>query len=298
MARAYFGLAIAVVLWGTLHPTAKLALRGLAPAEFTFLRAALAGVALLAVCAATGRLGALRAELAHPLAAIALGTLGFAASNYLSMAALEYLAAGSNSVLAGTSPLFAFLGAPLLGERPGWLGAVGVALGFVGVALLASGGDMRGVALPGLILALAGAAAWAGYTLLGRRLGAGRDPIALTAASALVGAILLGALAGPAAVGAAIERASLDVRLAALWSGVAGTGATYALWASALRRLPASRVAPVQYLIPPMGLLFAWMILGEVPGPTLLLAATLILAGVAVAQRPWRLRARTASVHR
>jgi drug/metabolite transporter (DMT)-like permease len=80
--------------------------------------------------------------------------------------------------------------------------------------------------------------------------------------------------------------------LAALWCGIAGTGATYTLWNSALRHLPASRVAPAQYLISPFGLLFAWLILAEVPSPILLAATALILLGVALAQQPWQQRRR------
>ncbi len=74
--QAYLGLAVAVLLWGTLHPAAKIALRGLEPAQFTFLRAALAGVALLLVCGLTGRLRAVGRELSRPGPAIALGTWG------------------------------------------------------------------------------------------------------------------------------------------------------------------------------------------------------------------------------
>ncbi len=294
--RAYLGLGAAVVLWGTLHPMAKVALEGLAPAEFTFLRAALAALCLVLASIATGRQRHLLIELRRPWAAIVLGAMGFAASNHLSMASLEYLTAGSNAVLAGTAPLFAVAGAPLLAERPGWAGALGAIVGFAGVGLLAGGVNVPSDQLPGILMALGGAAAWAGYTLLGRGLSTGHDAVAQTAAAALVGAVVLGVLAGPSQTASDLWAASPVVQMAALWCGIAGTGATYVLWASALRHLPASRVAPVQYLNPPVGLAFAWLLLGEVPGVNLIGGAVLILVGVALTQRLRRAGRRRRSI--
>ncbi len=288
---AFGGLAVAVLLWGTLHPVAKIALREMQPAQFTFLRALLAGVCLLTLSLA-GRRAALRRELARPWAAAILGLAGFAASNHLSMASLEYLPAGTNAVLAGTAPLFAVLGAPLLGERGGWLAAAGAVVGFVGVVMLGGGGEGMGDQTIGVLLALGGAAAWAVYTLLGRHLAAGRDPIVLTGLAAVAGSLVLGILADPVGTLQALARAHLEIQLAVVWCGVAGTGATYALWASALRHLPATRVAPVQYLNPPTGLVFAWLLLGEEPGPGVLVGCALILLGVALTQYRRRRAAR------
>src|SRR5438270_384583 len=105
-AAAYLWLAVALVLWATLSAVAKLALAGLAPAQFTFLRAFLAGLSLLLVCAATGRLGALRGVLARPWVPIILGLVAFTLSNHLAMASLEYMDAGPNLILASLTPLF------------------------------------------------------------------------------------------------------------------------------------------------------------------------------------------------
>jgi drug/metabolite transporter (DMT)-like permease len=283
------GLVVAVLLWGTLHPLGKIALRSLEPQQFAAIRALCAGLVLLGLCALTGRLSALQAELRRPLAAVSLGLIGFAASNAASMAALGMLPAGVNAVLANSSPLLAVAAAPLLGERPGWLGLVGVILGFVGVAFLAEAGP-GGEALPllGVALSLSGAAAWAIYTLIGRRVGARRDPVALTTLAAFVGAVPLLFSVGPGALASTLLASGPMVWLLVLWCGGACMGVTYALWAGALRRLPASRVAPAQYLIPPLGVLFAWALLGEQPTPTQVLGTALIVAGVAVVQRPRR----------
>jgi len=288
--RAYLGLALAVVLWGTLHSMAKLALLGLAPTQFTFLRAALGGVFLVLVCLLTGRRAALRAQLARPWVPAGLGLLAFTLSNHLSMASLVYLDAGTNGVLAGTSPLFAVIGAPLARERPAWAAIFGAAVGFAGVALLAGDAHLGTAALVGVLMALAGAAAWTLYTLFGRRSAVGVDPLAFTAVAGLAGAIPLGLLAAADTAATPLTAPSIGVALAALWCGIAGTGVTYTLWINALRHLPASRVAPTQYLNPPMGLFFAWLILAKSPSPALLAGTALILLGVVFAQQPWRWR--------
>ncbi len=140
-------------------------------------------------------------------------------------------------------------------------------------------------ALVGSAMSLAGAGAGAASTSCARRRARDRAPIARTGLGALVGCLPLAVLAGPAHTLNTLASAPPESIVALLWCGIAGTAATYTLWAFALRHLPAARVAPTQYLLPPFGLLFAWLLLGEVPATSLLLGATLILVGVAAAQR-------------
>jgi drug/metabolite transporter (DMT)-like permease len=51
-----------------------------------------------------------------------------------------------------------------------------------------------------------------------------------------------------------------------------------------LGKLGAVRAAAVTYLIPLFGLLWAWLFLAEVPTPSMLIAALLILGGVGLSQ--------------
>ena len=73
--------------------------------------------------------------------------------------------------------------------------------------------------------------------------------------------------------------------LGLVWLGVIGTGLTFLIWTAALRRLHAASVSAYSYLIPVFGVVFAFLLLGEVPNPLFILGAALILVGVWAAQR-------------
>ncbi len=292
--RAELAMMLAtVVVWSSLHPAGKLALAEVTMTQLAFARIALACIALMAVCAATGRLGQVAAAF-HPRVAasvVILGLTGFSASSWLSMASLGYLPAGVNSLLANASPLIVALATTLvLKERVGRQTVVGIAIGFFGVAVVALRGGVDASQLHplGIVLALAGAAVWAVYTALGRRLLAGRDTLAMGAAASLVGML-------PVAIGVALEDgfdqimvASMSTHLLLIWCGVVATGVTYSGWVYLLKRIHAARVASFQYLIPLLALALAYPIVGEQPTLPVLVGALLIVGGVAIANaRPW-----------
>jgi drug/metabolite transporter (DMT)-like permease len=277
-----------VALWSSLHPVGKLALAEVTTTGLAFARIGLACVALLAVCAATGRLGLVLAAF-HPRVAgsvVALGLSGFSASSWLSMTSLGYLPAGVNSLFANASPLIVALATTLLlKERVGRRTVAGIAIGFVGVSLVALRGGVEASQLHpvGIALALAGSAVWAGYTALGRRLLAGRDTLAMGAAASLVGAVPVGlGLAYEGGFGPLLGASAWTHGLL-LWCGVVATGVTYSGWVFLLKRVHAARVASFQYLIPLLALALAYPLVGEEPTVPVLLGALLIIAGVAIA---------------
>ncbi|GCA97813.1 DMT family transporter [Mycolicibacterium sp. NCC-Tsukiji] len=61
-------------------------------------------------------------------------------------------------------------------------------------------------------------------------------------------------------------------------------------WSYATTRLTAGRAASTSYLVPPVVVLLAWLVLGEAPAPLAALGGALCLAGVAVTRRAPRRR--------
>jgi drug/metabolite transporter (DMT)-like permease len=164
------------------------------------------------------------------------------------------------------------------GERPGtlvWLGLV-----------LAVGG-LAGIALPGatapdplaLVAMAAAGIAWGVYSLRGR--GAG-DPLRATAAnfarSLPFGLVL--AAATYATLAATPAGAAL-----AIASGAVASGLGYTAWYGALRHLSATRAAVLQLLVPVLAAAGGVALLGERVSLRLVLCATAILGGVALAIR-------------
>jgi drug/metabolite transporter (DMT)-like permease len=171
------------------------------------------------------------------------------------------------------------------GERPRLVEWIGLALALAGLAYLA----WPGLAAPPLwsSLWMAGAGvAWGFYSLRGR---GAVDPLRDTARNFL--------LALPLTAGVSLvtwRSAHLSGRgiLLAIASGAVASGLGYVAWYAALRRLTATRAAAVQLAVPALAAGLGVVALGESLTPRLLLAATLILGGVALTLSPLTLRRR------
>jgi drug/metabolite transporter (DMT)-like permease len=281
---------------------AKPALAEVPPVSVALARAVIAALVLGALSiAGSGGLAAgvrhLAGEGRRRWRLVALyGVISFCGTSLIAMSAQQLLPASINGVLNNLAPLWIALYAALTGRaRNAVLLVAGSALAAAGVAgvLLARGGagDAATLAGPaaalGVLLSLSGSLLIAVAQVLTRRLMPGRDPLALTAVGAAWGALPLLALALAGAGGdlQAFVAASAATRWRLLWLGTMSTAFNFALWSFALAHLPVTRIVPLQYLIAPMGVGLAVLLLGEPVGPELLAGTVAILAGIALAQR-------------
>jgi drug/metabolite transporter (DMT)-like permease len=185
----------------------------------------------------------------------------------------------TNAMTVVFTALVAFL---FYGDRIGARRVVGLAAGFVGVAILASGrtaGASVGAA------ALAGTAAALSYGFginLMRRYLTGYPAAAVAAANLTCGALLL----APLALYTWPHRAIAPLSWAsALLLGVLCTGIAFVFYYRLITRVGAARASTVTYLIPLFGVIWAWLLLGEPLTVTMALAGALILGGVALSQQ-------------
>ncbi|HEY1724103.1 MAG TPA: DMT family transporter [Steroidobacteraceae bacterium] len=189
----------------------------------------------------------------------------------------------SNSMTVPFTALVAYL---LYRERFSVPRVLGLCLGFIGVAVLASG-KVAGASVGPAVLAGTVAALLYGF-------GANliRRSLVGIPASAVAGATLLGAsliTAAPAIAAWPSAPIGPAAWLSAILLGVLCTGTAFVLYYRLILRIGAPRAAAVTYLIPLFGVIWAWMVLGEPLTVTMALAAVLILGGVALSQQ----RART-----
>ena len=157
-----------------------------------------------------------------------------------------------------------------------------VALGVVAVADVRLAGSPAGVAL-----ALAAAALWAGYIVLGSRVsraagpgGTGRalDDLTVGFVAAAVALSPLALLAGPALV-------SPTVLLAGIGVGIASSVVPYVLDQVVLRRVGRGRFALLLALLPLTATAVGLAALGQLPRPLEALGIAAVVAGVALRSR-------------
>ena len=188
----------------------------------------------------------------------------------------------SNAMTVMFTALVAFL---FYGEQIGARRIVGLACGFVGVVVLASG-KIAGASVGSAALAGTCAALLYGIGInLARRYLQGIPSAALAAANLLTGSVLLAPLALYTWPKHAISSASWG---SAVLLGVLCTGIAFVYYYRLIARIGAPRTATVTYLIPLFGVIWAWLLLGEPLTLTMALAGTLILAGVALSQQRQR----------
>ncbi|SFD91096.1 EamA family transporter [Paracidovorax konjaci] len=193
------------------------------------------------------------------------------------------LTAALASVLMQTQVFFTALWAfMLLHERPGRPLLAGLSLAAVGLVCFGmhftTPGAMAGdVTLPGVALALCGAASWAASNIVARmaqKESPGYEPLAFVVWSSLVPVLPFMALsaATDADAGRWLHAEAWTALPGVAWASVAYLGwfATilgYGLWTGLLTRYPANRVAPFSLGVPVVGLSAGMLVLGESVSP-------------------------------
>jgi drug/metabolite transporter (DMT)-like permease len=217
---------------------------------------------------------------------VLLGFFGNTLFHSLLVLGVHRTSPGHAALLVALSPVLAALLARLLyGEPVGRRRTAGIALGFVGVALIVLRGSHSAGSLLGDVLCLGASLSWALYTVIGKPLLVRATPLAVTTWATLIGALSLLPLGLPG---------FREVRWAALapdeWFLLAYLSAgTIALanllWYVALARTATSRVVGFSFLIPLIATTIAVLAGQETLSPALVLGALAVLGGVALAHK-------------
>ena len=211
----------------------------------------------------------------------AMGLTGGGVHLALQWLGLHYTTATSGILYLSTTPIFILLMAIPLGERVGARQAIGVAISFCGVYLIATQGHPAALSFNrGDMMALASMMMWAGYTILLR---VRRDPLDTLEQLVMVCAFGLVFMAPWVAVevyrGFAFRLTAAGA-LAVLYSAIGSLLLAYAGWSYVVRRLGAARAGVTLHLMPAFGVLLSALFLAEYPRWFHLTGIALILAGV------------------
>jgi drug/metabolite transporter (DMT)-like permease len=279
LSAASFGMSGALAR-GLLH-------EGWTPAAVTVARIGLAAlvIAPFGLAALRGRWALLAARWRTLLA---FGIVAVAAPQFFYFSAVAHMEVAPALLIEFIAPaaVVAWLWVRQ-GERPGRLtvaGAVGAALGLVLVLDLFSG---VGLSLPGVLWALGAMVGCATYFVMSADDSDGLPPIVLAAAGLLVAAVTIALLGLTGLLDMAASTAPVDLASATVvwWVpivllGVVTAALSYSSGIAAIRRLGsrlASFVALAEVLF---GVLWAWILLDELPRPVQLAGGVLIVGGV------------------
>ncbi len=206
------------------------------------------------------------------------------------ISSLDYTSVAASVVLVSTQPVFvAILAYLFFGERTSPLSFAGILVALAGTAVIAGDGSVGSAAILGNALALIGAVTVAVYVLIGRSSrtgGVGVLPYSIVVYSAaaltLLGAALL--------LGARLwgYPAETWFWLGAITLGPQIMGHTVFNWA--LRYVEASIVSGTILAEPVVSALLAWLVLSEKPGLPTILGGAVVLAGLFLLLRGYRVK--------
>jgi drug/metabolite transporter (DMT)-like permease len=273
------------VLWSAAFAVAKVAVIDCPPLLLLTSRFLVAGLLILAVAAVARTPWTLSRRDVFFFAIVGIANQAL----YLGLGyvGLREISAGLSTLIASSNPiLIAVLAVFLLGERMTARKVAGLLLGFSGVAFIVShrlslGGDsLRGILFTvGGLLALVGGTLvfklfapkdglWIGNGVQSLAAGIASLPFALTFES----------------VGDVVPSWRLLVALAYL--SLAVSIFAFLLWFHILKASGATAASSYHFLMPPLGMLFGWLLLGEHISPADLLGILPVVLGIYLVTRP------------
>jgi drug/metabolite transporter (DMT)-like permease len=289
--RTATGLVLAVVSAASFGLSGALA-RGLLATGWTPGAVSLVRIAIAAVVLAPFGAWAMRGQWhlvrRHWMSLVVYGLVAVATPQFAYFSAVAHMEVAPALLIEFTAPAAVVVWLWLRkGERPGRVTLGGAVLAALGLALLldlASGTDLSMVGVAWALVAMVGCAT---YFLLSADDRSGVPPIALASGGLLVAALSLALLGITGVLPMRAVAASVDLAGSAVawWVPVALLGVvtaalSYVTGIAAIRRLGSRLASFVALLEAFSGVLWAWVLLDELPRPVQLMGGVLILAGV------------------
>ena len=287
MRRPSVILALLALIWGASFMLIKIADRQLAPSTLVLGRLGSATVLLAAI--AVVRLGP-RETLRELRVAwgwlVVVALVNTAVPFWLLSWGETRIDSGLASIIQGAVPIFnALVAFGFFREaRVGGIRLLGLAIGFVGVALLV-GAQPEGKLL-GALAVVGMAVCYAVGTLLAGRHLRSTPPLVVALASTGVSTLLVlpvGVVQAPSGMWRG------ETIMAILVLGFVGTAIAYLLFFALIQRAGANYATLVTYLVPPIALAYGAIFLDESFGTAAFAALALVLVGVALATGSLRL---------
>jgi drug/metabolite transporter (DMT)-like permease len=200
-----------------------------------------------------------------------LGVLGHGVYQGLFINGLALTRAGTAALVVASSPaVIAIVGRAYGVERITPRAVAGIALSFVGIAIVVLGSAQNGEGagahhVLGDLLILASVVAWAFYTTFMRPFTERIEGVQIAGWTLLGGTIPILLVAAPALSRTDFGAITPLTWGAVLYSGIGAIGLAYLFWYRGVRMIGSTRTAMYAQLQPAIALIAAWPLLGERP---------------------------------
>lgn len=286
-ALAYFAFAIVCVVWGTTYLGIRIAIETIPPLLLTGTRYTMAGAIMLIAARMRGEtLPRDRRTIGN---LVLIGLLMVGVGNLAVVIAEQWVPSGMAALLVATAPFWAVLIERLHanGERIDARSAVGMIVGFGGVALLVTPGGQAGHFdshfILGAIVVQLGSIGWQWGTARAKYTIRGVPFFTSIGMQMFFGGVIIDV------IGLAIGEAShfvMNVRTgtALVYLAIFGSVIAYSAYIYAVGHLPTTQMSLYAYVNPLVAVVLGGLVLDEKLTPTSIVAMVVILVGVAIVQ--------------
>src|ERR1043166_9311468 len=284
--RIILAFTAVYVLWGSTFLAMRFAVQSIPPFLMAGTRHSLAGLLMYAWVA---RRGAPRASAAQWRTAAVVRVLILCIGNGAGAWAEQKVPSGIAALLVATVPVWMVLVDWLRprGAHPGTGVIAGLVLGLAGLVLLVGPGEFTGqgsVDTTGAMALVAGSFSWALGSLIARQSARPASPLLATGMQMVAGGAALLVASAVAHEPSPFSLAQVTLRSTLAWSYllVFGSLLGYTAYVYLLGATTVARVSTYAYVNPLVAVLLGWAFAGEALTPRTLVAAAVILGGVAI----------------
>lgn len=276
-----------VLLWSSAFSAGKIAVADCPPLLFLAVRFLAAGVLMLALAPLSG----IRWTLSRREVAIfaMLGVANQAIYLGIGYVALKSVSAGLAALIISANPILtAVLAVALLGERMTWQKTTGLVLGLAGVAFIVQSRLTLGTDhLTGIVLCVLALISLVGGTILFKFFAPKQGLWIGNGVQSLAAGIAISPFAlGFESFHDVVPTTSLILAFA--YNVLFVSVFAYLLWFRILQVSGATAASSYHFLIPPLGMMFGWLLLGEHLEGADLLGIVPVALGIYLVTRPVR----------
>ena len=282
-------LWIVYVVWGSTYLAIRVVVETMPPLLSGGVRFMLAGAILFVVLLARGGREGVRFTRAELVSALIVGTLLVTGGNGLVMVGELDVPSALAALIIASVPLWVVLYRRVAGEAIATGTLVGVAVGFVGLAviLLPSGSNDEVTSWVGLLLLCIAAPSWALGSFLSKSRPLPSDPFLSTSLQMMLGGLtsLIAGLGRGEAGDVDLGSFSSDSLIAFVYLIAIGSLVAFTAYVWLLQHAPVSKVATYAYVNPIIAIFLGWAILSEEITVSIVAGAAIVVASVATIVR-------------
>jgi drug/metabolite transporter (DMT)-like permease len=282
----YLTLVLTMFFWGGTFIAGRALAGSVSPANASFLRFAIASIALLILTIiADGKLAVPPRKQWFSL--LLLGLTGVFSYNVFFFNGLQHISAGRASLIIALNPLVITLFASTFLKEPlNFKQFIGILLSLTGAIFVISNGQPATLlttsfgkgemAMIGCVLS------WSAYSLIGRKVLSSLSPLTSVFYSSLIGTLLLLIPALHDGLIRSIPIIKATDWLSLCYLGICGTALGFTLYYQAIKNIGATRSGVFINLVPLFSIILSWFILGESVKAIVITGGLILLVGVTV----------------